>query len=57
MRGLRIGVLAAAMAVLVWLFGFGGMSDIVVWAADQQRTALTALAQGLRAVRAAGMNV
>ena len=52
MRGLRIGVLAAAMAVLVWLFGFGGMSDIVVWAADQQRTALTALAQGLRAVRA-----
>ncbi|WP_299373281.1 hypothetical protein [uncultured Tateyamaria sp.] len=52
MRGLRIGVVAVAAAVLVWLFGFGGMSDISVWAADQQRTAQTALAQGLRAVRA-----
>lgn len=42
----------AAAAALLWLFGFGGMSDISVWAAAQQRETQNALAQGLRAVRA-----
>ncbi|WP_299598616.1 hypothetical protein [uncultured Tateyamaria sp.] len=52
MRGLRIGVLLACAAALLWLFGFGGMADIGQWAAAQQRETQTALAGGLRAVRA-----
>ncbi|MFL4471976.1 nickel/cobalt transporter [Tateyamaria armeniaca] len=52
MRSVRIGVLITAAAVLLWLFGFGGMSDISQWANAQQRDAQNALAQGLRAVRA-----
>lgn len=52
MRFLRFGVLIAAAGALLWLFGFGGMSDIARWAAGEQREAQTALAAGLRAVRA-----
>ncbi|WP_299729981.1 hypothetical protein [uncultured Tateyamaria sp.] len=52
MRALRIGVLLVAAAVLLWLFGFGGMSDLSQWANAQQRETQNALAQGLRAVRA-----
>lgn len=52
MRGLRIGVLLALAAALLWLFGFGGVSDIGQWAAAQQRETQTALAGGLRAIRA-----
>ncbi|WP_299615331.1 hypothetical protein [uncultured Tateyamaria sp.] len=52
MRGLRIGVLVVFAGALLWLFGFGGMADIGQWAAAQQREAQTALAAGLRAVRA-----
>ncbi|WP_299553906.1 hypothetical protein [uncultured Tateyamaria sp.] len=52
MRGLRIGVLLAFGLALLWLFGFGGVTDIGQWAAAQQREAQTALAGGLRAVRA-----
>ncbi|MEO0378878.1 MAG: hypothetical protein AAF252_01320, partial [Pseudomonadota bacterium] len=52
MRVLRIGVLFGAAALLLWLFGFGGMSDLSRWAAGQQREAQNAMAQGLRAVRA-----
>ncbi|MEP1588728.1 MAG: hypothetical protein ABJR46_00600 [Tateyamaria sp.] len=52
MSVVKWGVLVIGVLVLVWLFGFGGMSDISVWAAAQQREAQNALAQGLRAVRA-----
>ena len=52
MRALRVAVLAGAALLLVWLFGFGGMSDVSRWAAEQQRETQNALAQGLRAVRA-----
>lgn len=52
MLGLRIGVVLGFAAVLVWLFGFGGMSDVARWAAVQQRDAQNAIAAGLRAVRA-----
>ena len=52
MRGLRIGTVLAAAIALLWLFGFGGVSDISVWAAAQQRETQNAMAQGLRAVRA-----
>jgi len=45
-------VLLAAVATLLWLFGFGGMGDISRLANAQQREAQNALAQGLRAVRA-----
>ncbi|MBV7408903.1 MULTISPECIES: nickel/cobalt transporter [Roseobacteraceae] len=52
MLWLRIGVLLTVVAALLWLFGFGGASDIGQWAAAQQRDAQNALAGGLRAVRA-----
>ncbi|MEO0863098.1 MAG: hypothetical protein AAFY39_00675 [Pseudomonadota bacterium] len=52
MPALRIGVLLTVAGALLWLFGFGGMADISRWAATQQREAQTALASGLRAVRA-----
>ncbi|MEX0371338.1 MAG: nickel/cobalt transporter [Tateyamaria sp.] len=52
MLWLRIGALAVVSALLIWLFGFDGMSDIGRWAAIQQREAQNALAGGLRAVRA-----
>lgn len=52
MRVLRIAVLLTAAAIVLWLFGFGGMSDLSRWANGQQREAQNALAQGLRAVRA-----
>lgn len=45
-------MLLAAVATLLWLFGFGGMGDISRLANAQQREAQNALAQGLRAVRA-----
>ncbi len=52
MRALNLGVLIAAGGLLLWLFGLGGMDLISHWAALQQREAQTALAAGLRAVRA-----
>lgn len=52
MSALRVCILLWALAAMVWLFGFGGMSDLSTWAAAQQRQTQTSLAQGLRAVRA-----
>ena len=52
MRALNLGILIAAGGLLLWLFGLGGMDLISHWAALQQREAQTALAAGLRAVRA-----
>lgn len=51
MQSLRVGVLAATAALLVWLFGFGGMADVSIWANAGQEQAQRALAGGLRAVR------
>lgn len=52
MHWLRIGVFLALAVALLWLFGFGGMADIGQWAMARQRETQTALAAGLRAVRA-----
>ena len=52
MRALNLGILIAAGGLLLWLFGLGGMDLISHWAALKQREAQTALAAGLRAVRA-----
>ncbi|MEL7093329.1 MAG: hypothetical protein AAFN94_16495 [Pseudomonadota bacterium] len=52
MQLIRWGTVAAALATLVWLFGFGGMADVARWAAAGQEQAQRALAGGLRAVRA-----
>lgn len=52
MRALRVAVLLAAAALLLWLFALGGMADLSRWANVQQREAQNAMAQGLRAVRA-----
>lgn len=52
MHLLKFGVIAVLAALLVWLFGFGGMADLSRWAAAGQEQAQRALAGGLRAVRA-----
>ncbi len=45
-------MLLGAAGAFLWLFGFGGMSQVSTWASAQQREVQNALAQGLRAVRA-----
>ncbi|KIC50771.1 membrane protein [Tateyamaria sp. ANG-S1] len=52
MLWLRISACLVIGGTLLWLFGFGGVSDIGQWAAAQQRDTQNALAGGLRAVRA-----
>lgn len=44
-------VLGGALALSIWLFGFGGATQISQWAAGQQRDVQGALAGALRAVR------
>lgn len=52
MHLLRIGVIAVGAGLLLWLFGFGGVTDLSRWAVAGQEQAQRALGGGLRAVRA-----
>jgi len=44
-------LIGAALALAVWLWGYGGSIQLTLWAADQQREVQGALAGALRAVR------
>ena len=52
MRGALLITALAVVAALVWLWGFGGDARVAVWAAEGQRDAQNAMAQGLRGLRA-----
>lgn len=52
---MRAGLLIAGGAVLalaLWLWGLGGAAEVTAWATEKQRLAQTAMAAGLRALRA-----
>ena len=52
MRGLALAILAGAIALVIWVVGFGGNDLISRWATDTQRDVQNAMAQSIRALRA-----
>ncbi len=51
-HGVFAVLLAGAVVLAVWLWGFGGSSAVTAWAASEQREVQRGLAMALRAVRA-----
>lgn len=45
------GVAVVLLAIFLWLWAFGGMADLRLWAAEGQRTAQNAMAGALRGLR------
>lgn len=52
MRAVLLIAGGLVVAAAVWLWGLGGAADVARWAADGQRSAQTAMASGLRSLRA-----
>jgi len=52
MRAVLLSAALCIVAAAAWLWGFGGAEQIASWAAAGQRAAQTAMATGLRALRA-----
>ena len=45
------GVAVVLLAIVLWLWAFGGFADLRIWAAEGQRAAQTAMAGALRGLR------